>query len=169
MTQFYLVTDADGTTIIAVKANNVQQALDYFIEAILKTDDYFIEYLTNFTMDSLFSNFYKDDIGSFYHTFKPDEFEDRIKIMSEEQREKHMVFWIEKNVMNYFKDEPEIGEEYIQQFKKDLGSGNYYGNFSDKVLYKMAEKVVETDEFFGELEIIKVDLKHKKYQIIKDY
>jgi len=167
MSNIYLIADESYTILIAVKDANEKEAKNYFVKEIIEVDDEFIEYLTEFTYPSLFGNFYQDHIGPFYNMFNPEEFDERIEQMAMDDRKEYISSWIVKNTKEFFKDAPELGDEYLRQLRKSNEENKFAGDFSKEFIEKSAGIAIQNNFYYGKLNIIKLDLEHEPAQFIK--
>lgn len=167
MEKLYVVHD-DGSIVVVLKAKSKERAFDIFVKNQIE-DELLSEEITTFIVNgSLLENFYKDDKGSFHDDYTG-LYPERLQVMSDEERENYVEGWIEKNVRGFWSDQPQFAEEYLRELHKSYESeDSYIGKFSEEFMIDTIKRIIRTDKWYNDFDIVEVDLEGKEYQIIYD-
>ncbi len=162
---------AGPETVIAVKANNKDQAYNLFAESRID-DEFLSEEINNFIINgSLLSKFYCDEKGSFFDDYTG-EYPSRILKMPKDKREEYVEHHIQKNIQNYWSDRPEFAEEYLREYKKahedEYLEEMYTPSFSKEFYIDTIKRIINTGNWYDGFEIAELDLVDKELQVIYD-
>lgn len=165
MTKLYAVYRGENTFAV-VKAESEEEAFNIYAEHQVN-DEIFREYITQFfANDSLLAKFYKDDDGYFFDYFTGD-YQQRLKVMSYEDRNTYINLWIEKNVKAYWHDQPQFAHEYIRELRKSIETEDHYvGHFSDEFMIDTIKRIIKDVSEYEAFGIAEINLATSDYQLI---
>jgi len=165
LTNLYAVHGRENIFTV-VKANSKKEAFDVFASNQIK-DENLNDFITNFAInEGLFEQFYKDDQGSFLDNYMNGGPE-RLQQLNEQERETYIDSWIEKNINQFWNDEPQFATEYLEEFNKGIQSNDFYKpEFSHDFWVNTIKKVIQQRDWYEDFDIIKIDLADHDYQLI---
>lgn len=157
-----------GSIYAVVKAESTEKAFDIFAKNQIE-DETLSEKITEFiTNSSLLEDFSKDGGGSFHDDYTG-EYPERLESMSDEEKERYVTGWIEKNVREFWSDQPQFAEEYIRELNKSYESDDFYtGKFSEEFMIDTIKRIICLGNWYDDFGIVEIDLGENDYQIIYD-
>lgn len=149
-----------------VKAKSNAEAFDIFASNQVE-DANLNDFITSFAVnDGLLEQFYRDNQGSFLDNYMNGGPE-RLQKLNEQERETYIDSWIEKNINQFWNDEPQFATEYFDEFNKSKQSNDFYKpKFSHDFWVNTIKKVIQQRDWYEAFDIVKIDLTDHDYQLI---
>lgn len=166
MEKLYVVYALESS-ITVVKANSKEEALDVFADTQVN-NEILEEIISRFSLsDGLYQDFFRDEKGCLYD-YGVDDLAKRVKDMEDE--DEYIQSCIEKNVKDYWKNEPHFATEYLKELAKahaHVPSDEFYNPaFSDGLKANALKKFIKEEEWYEHFDIVEINLKEKNHQLI---
>lgn len=165
MTELYIVYAA-GSALSAVKANSKEEAFDIFSRNQIEEsniNNFITEFASN---EGLFERFNRDDEGHFIEDYFEGSSK-RLPELSGQEREDYIGAWVERNVVQFWSDQPQFAAEYLKERMKGYDSPDFYKpKFSHNFWVDTVKRIIQQDDWYDTFEIVKVDLRNDNYQLI---
>jgi hypothetical protein len=165
MTKLYAVHGGESIFTV-VKADSEKEAFDIFAENQID-DESLVEQITEFiTNASILEDFYRDEEGHFLEEITGD-YPERLAAMDDEDRVRYINGWIEKNVKEFWNDQPQFAEDYLNELYKSRESDEYYtGQFSKAFMIDTIKRIINGGKWYNDFEIVEIDLSDSNYQLV---
>lgn len=163
MNELYAVHGGESIFSI-VKANSKEEAFNIFARNQIE-DENLNKFITELGFDGgLYESFYKDDRG--YLMCNPK----RLEQFNEQEKENYIDSWVEKNVNQFWSDEPEFAKEYLKELNKAYRSTCFYQpTFSQDFWVATIKRIILHENWYEDFDIVKIDLAASDYQLIYRY
>jgi len=155
-----------NSTISVVKAESKEEAFDIFAMNQIDNES-FKTFITSSSINlGLLEEFFEDNQGYLLDLYQ-DEYPERLQHLNEQEQEDYIDGWIERNVKEFWEDEPKFALEYLQELDKAKQSkAPYTMKFSDAFLMFTIKKIIQQGDWYEGFDIVKIDLTDKNYQTI---
>lgn len=160
MKKIYVVSALEAS-IQVVKANSKEEAFDIFTRTQLNSDSLEDGIDDIASVSHLYDRLFSDDSGNLYS------FETNERI-DETGREEYIKSAIEKNVKDFWKDEPHYATEYLDLlFNSEAPSD--ISIYSEGLKQSALKKFIQEGDWYEHFSIVEINLEESDHQVIYSY